>query len=259
MDLQSVGCIGGGRITRIVLAAFERAGTLPKTVVVSDTNSGVLDTLKKHYPGIRCVVNGNAEAASQDIVFLAIHPPAAVEVIPPLKPQIRKDTVVVSLMPKVSAAKISQMLGGHPHVVRMIPNAPAMIGKGFNPVVYPASMPAERKTALASLFASFGTCPEVDETHLEAYAVISAMGPTYLWFQLYELQEIAESFGLSRADAADAVRQMASGSVATMADSGLTPGEVMDLVPVKPMGAEETAILEMYRTHLTELYRKLKT
>ena len=258
MDLQSVGCIGGGRITRIMLAAFVRAGKLPKTVVVSDTSAGVLTQLQATYPGIRCITNGNAEAAAQDLVFLALHPPVAGEVIPPLMPQIRRDTIVVSLMPKISAAKISQMLGGHPLVVRLIPNAPAMIGKGFNPVVYATSMPVDKKKALASLFTSFGSCPEVNEEHLEAYAVISAMGPTYLWFQLYELQQIAESFGLSPAGASDAVHQMALGSIATMAESGLSSGEVMDLVPVKPLGADEPAIREMYRKRLTELYGKLK-
>lgn len=258
MDLQSIGCIGGGRITRIMLAALERAGRLPKSVVVSDTNAETLKTLRASYPGIRCITNGNAEAAAQDLVFLALHPPVAGEVIPPLASQIRRDAVVVSLMPKISAAKISQMLGGHLLVVRMIPNAPAAIGKGFNPVVYPVSMSTDKKKALVSLFTSFGACPEVNEEHLEAYAVISAMGPTYLWFQLYELQQIAESFGLSPANAADAVRQMAAGSIATMAESGLSPGEVMDLVPVKPLGADEPAIREIYRKRLTELYGKLK-
>lgn len=259
MDIQSVGFIGGGRVTRIVLAALVQAGKLPKHVVVSDTNADVLGKLNEAIPCIRCVTNGNTEAISQDLVFLALHPPIAGEVIPLLSSGIRKDTVVVSLMPKVSTVKISQMLGGHPLVMRMIPNAPAIIGKGFNPVVYPASMTTESKQALASFFASFGTCPEVDERHLEAYAVIGAMGPTCLWFQLYELQQIAESFGLSAAAAADAVMQMAAGSVATMAESGLASGEVMDLVPVKPLGADEPAIREMYRTRLTDLYGKLKS
>jgi pyrroline-5-carboxylate reductase len=258
MDSPSIGCIGGGRITRIMLAALARFGKLPNHVVVSDTNAGVLSNLQATFPGVRCITYGNAEAAAQDLVFLALHPPVAGEVIPPLRSNIRSDTIVVSLMPKISAAKISQMLGGHPLVVRMIPNAPAVIGKGFNPVVYPASMTADKKKALTTLFDSFGSCPEVSEAHLEAYAVISAMGPTYLWFQLYELQQIAESFGLSAADAADAVRQMATGSIATMEKSGLSPGEVMDLIPVKPLGADEPAIREMYRTRLTELYGKLK-
>jgi pyrroline-5-carboxylate reductase len=258
MDLQSVGCIGGGRITRIMLAAFVRAGKLPKTVVVSDTSAEILTQLQATYPGIRCIMNGNEDAASQDLVFLALHPPVAGDVIPPLLSQIQKDTVVISLMPKISAAKISQMLGGHPLIVRMIPNAPAIIGKGFNPVVYPTSMPADKKKALATLFTSFGACPEVNEEHLEAYAVISAMGPTYLWFQLYELQQIAESFGLLPADASDAVNHMALGSIATMIESGLSSGEVMDLVPVKPLGVDEPAIREMYRKRLTELYGKLK-
>lgn len=258
MDSPSIGCIGGGRITRIMLASLARFGKLPENVVVSDTNEDVLSKLRATFPGIRCIRNGNAEAAAQDLVFLALHPPVAGEVITQLHSNIRSGAIVISLMPKISSAKISQMLGGHPLVVRIFPNAPAVIGKGFNPVVYPASLPADKKNALSTLFASFGSCQEVSEDNLEAYAVISVMGPTYLWFQLYELQQIAESFGLSAADAADAVHLMAAGSIATMEQSGLSPEEVMDLIPFKPLGADEPAIREMYRTRLTELYGKLK-
>ena len=35
-------------------------------------------------------------------------------------------------------------------------------------------------------------------------------------------------------------------------------GEVMDLVPVKPLGEDEAAIRNAYRTKLTGLYQKLK-
>jgi pyrroline-5-carboxylate reductase len=38
----------------------------------------------------------------------------------------------------------------------------------------------------------------------------------------------------------------------------LSPIEVMDLIPVKPLGEEETNIRNMYRTKLQGLYGKLK-
>ena len=44
----------------------------------------------------------------------------------------------------------------------------------------------------------------------------------------------------------------------TMTDSGLSPMEVMDLIPVKPLGEEESNIRNMYHTKLQGLYGKLK-
>jgi pyrroline-5-carboxylate reductase len=41
-------------------------------------------------------------------------------------------------------------------------------------------------------------------------------------------------------------------------ESGLTPAEVMDLIPVKPLGEMEPQVIEMYRTRLPAVYQKIK-
>ena len=99
---------------------------------------------------------------------------------------------------------------------------------------------------------------EVDEDKLEAYAIVTAMGPTYLWFQLFELFELGKTFGLTDKQAWKGIKKMLKGAVETVDESGLTPEEVMDLVPVKPLGEDEAAIRNAYRTKLTGLYGKLK-
>jgi pyrroline-5-carboxylate reductase len=35
---KSIGFIGGGRVTRVILGGFKRAGEMPKQVAVTDTN-----------------------------------------------------------------------------------------------------------------------------------------------------------------------------------------------------------------------------
>ena len=83
-----------------------------------------------------------------------------------------------------------------------------------------------------------GKCPEVEESKLEAYAMITAMGPTYMWFQWQELRSLAESFGMSSAEAATGVAEMVSGAANTLFGSGMPAEEVIDLIPVKPLGEE---------------------
>jgi pyrroline-5-carboxylate reductase len=242
----------------ILLSALKKRGSLPAQVVVSDINPDTLKSLQQRFPGIRTVTGGNTDAAGLDIVFLALHPPVAGDVLKTIRDAIRKDAVVVSLMPKLTAAQISGMLRGFSRIIRMIPNAPAIIGNGFNPVVYPAGLLPQEKEAMMQFFSAFGTCPEVAEGKLEAYAVITAMGPTYLWFQLYELEALAQSFGMTETEAEEAVWQMADGTLQTMRESGFGPDRVMDLVPVKPLGTDEAAILAAYREKLPGLYAKLK-
>ncbi|MDD1730398.1 MAG: hypothetical protein LUQ50_15190 [Methanospirillum sp.] len=99
--------------------------------------------------------------------------------------------------------------------------------------------------------------PEVAEETREVYAVITTMGSTCLWFQLAALISIGESFGLLPDEAGIVVLSMAAGTMKTIQESGLTPTDGMDLVPVKPMADHEETIRGMYAAFLTGQYRKL--
>jgi pyrroline-5-carboxylate reductase len=44
----------------------------------------------------------------------------------------------------------------------------------------------------------------------------------------------------------------------TLLESGLTPAEVMDLIPVKPLAEMAAHVTELYRTRLPALYQKIK-
>ena len=51
---------------------------------------------------------------------------------------------------------------------------------------------------------------------------------------------------------------MVCGSTRTLLESGLTPAEVMDLIPVKPLAEMEKNVAEMYQTRLPAIYQKIK-
>lgn len=258
MPYESMGFIGGGRITRIILEALSRKRKLPATVVVSDMNAEVLQRLKDTFPKIRTAPGDNAKPAVQDIVFLALHPPAIGGGLAEIKAALKPGAVLVSLAPRFTIRTLSEGLGGFDRIVRMIPNAPSIVGEGYNPVAFGPGISREEKTAMSKLFKKLGDCPEVDEGKLEAYAIVTAMGPTYFWFQLFELFELGKSFGLTDKQAWKGIKKMLKGAIETVDESGLTPGEVMDLVPVKPLGEDEAMIRNAYRTKLTGLYQKMK-
>ena len=255
---KSVGFIGGGRVTKILLGGLSKAGKVPGKVVVSDPSEPVLGRLKEDFKSIETVLNDNTKAAGQDIVFLAVHPPAIGEVLKGVASALKPESILISLAPKFTLARLSEMLGGHPKIVRMIPNAPSIIGCGFNPVAFSGSFSSGEKSALLDLFSACGDCPEVPENTLEIYAILTAMGPTYLWYQLYELLSLSQSFGLSEKDAQKGLQSMLTGTVRTMFESGLSPEQVMDLIPVKPLAELEPAMTEGYRNKLKGVFEKIK-
>jgi pyrroline-5-carboxylate reductase len=169
MSTKSVGFIGGGRIATVFLGGWSRAGALPGKVVVFDSDLEVSAKLKARYPGVE--IAGLAEAAGQDVVFLAVHPPVVGSVVSQVGPVLKTDSVMVSLVPKFTAAKLTELLGGFRRIVRMIPNAASIVGKGYNPTAFSDVFCERDCRELCCLFAPLGECGKVPEAQLETYAV----------------------------------------------------------------------------------------
>ena len=258
MKIKSLGFIGGGRVTGIILEGLDRKDKRPERVFVSDTNPEALSKLADRFPKIKTSSGDVKDPAAAAIVFIALHPPAVMASLGGIKGHLKKDAVVVSLAPKLSIAQLSAGLGGFDRIVRMIPNAPAIVNRGYNPVAFSPAFSSDEKRNLRKFFKILGDCPEVKEENLEAYAILTAMGPTYLWFQIEELKSLGLSFGLSAKEVESALAKMVKGTVKTLFASQRTPAEVMDLVPLKPIGEDEEAIRTIYRTKLKGLYAKLK-
>jgi pyrroline-5-carboxylate reductase len=257
MTNKTIGFIGGGRITRIFLEGWQRAGQMPRRSVVSDCNAETLAKLKTRFPAVE-TSSSSAAAAAQDVVFLAVHPPVLAEVVTGIKGALQPSALFVALAPKFTLAKLKDLLGGFSRLARVIPNAPSVINLGFNPVSFAPGLAAADQASLMALLKPLGECPEVAEAKLEGYALLTAMGPTYLWFQLQALREIAGGFGLSDADIAPAMKRMVCGATRTLLESGLPPAEVMVLIPAKPLAEMEAQVTELYRTRLPAFYQKIK-
>lgn len=253
---NSTGFIGGGRVVRILLQGFTNKNVKSGKTVVAETNPDVLAKLRKQFPEIEA---GEAkDAASTDIVFIALHPPVIMDTLETLKDFIKPGAVVISLAPKINFDKLKLKIRSTGNLVRLIPNATSYINEGYNPVAFAPDFDAGLKEQVLDLLKTLGTTFEVPEEKLESYAIISAMLPTYFWFQWQELEEIGLKTGLTPDESRRAVHQTLIAAIDLFYKSGLTPAEVIDLIPVKPIGEHEQQISEIYKTKLTGLFEKIK-
>lgn len=253
---QSIGFIGGGRVTRILLHAFKNRKATFSKIVVTDTNPDVAGNLKKSFPDIQ--IESAPAAASQDIVFISLHPPVIMDNLELIRNSIHDSTIVISLAPKMTIEKISAKLNQTKNIARLIPNATSYINEGYNPVCFSSDFSKNEKIQVLGILRLLGNTFEVQEEKLEGYAIMSAMLPTYFWFQWKELMTIGSQIGLTDAECSESIQQSILAALNLMFKSGLTPAEVIDLIPVKPIGEFETQISEIYRTRLTALFEKIK-
>jgi len=256
MKTKSLGFIGGGRITWIFLQAFVNKKAIFDSISVFDINPDRLAALKQKFPFINEVKSAQ-ECAQKDIVFLALHPPVIMETLEQIKDFITDQTILISLAPKITIEKISSLITSN-QIVRILPNATSIINHAYNPVTFKSSMSEIQKWYILEMLNLLGHAFETAEEKLEGYALISAMLPTYFWFQWHELEHIGIQFGLSEAECRESIYETMNAALNTMYRSAMCPAEVMDLIPVKPIGENEEQIKEIYREKLIGLYQKIK-
>lgn len=255
MKTTTLGFIGGGRVTRIFLQAFANENVSFQSVVVYDPNTEVLNALKKRYPFMS---PGSLEqAASQSVVFLAVHPPVMMETLGHITDWVSEKTMVISLAPKIALSTLTAALKTK-RLARMIPNATSYLNDGYNPIAFGPNMGETEKAQVRALLLTLGDLFETEESKLEGYAITSAMLPTYVWFQFQALEDIAQQLGLTPEEASVVVRTSLKKALHFYSASGLTTAEAMDLIPVKPLGEHQEQIIAFYQTKLVGLHEKIK-
>jgi pyrroline-5-carboxylate reductase len=175
-----------------------------------------------------------------------------------IKDEVKTDSVIISLAPKINLPKFLSKLGNVKNVARLIPNATSYINEGYNPVTFALDFDPAKKLIILDLLKKLGNTFEVSEEKLESYAIMSAMLPTYFWFQWRELAEIGGKIGLTDAESRKSIYETMIASLNLMYKAGLTTPEVIDLIPVKPIGENEPQITEIYNSKLLGLYEKIK-
>lgn len=256
MESISIGFIGGGRITRIFLQGLSNKKALPESVKVYEPNAETVNALRTEFPGI-VITDSAVDAAKQEIIFIAVHPPVVMETLMAIKESVAEKTIVISLAPKITLEKMATLLPTK-KLARMIPIATSVINSGYNPVTLASGMDTREKKRILKFLKKLGKTFETEESKLESYAIASAMLPTYFWFQWQEMEKIACETGLTHEEARQTVFSTLKKALKLYYKSGLNPEQVMDLIPVKPIGEHEQEIKNILNTKLIGLFGKIK-
>lgn len=221
-------------------------------------NEENLKKLKRAFPKIH-VESSNIEAAAKcDVVFLAVHPPVMMETLTKIERFVNRNSIVISLAPKITIDKVRSVLKDVTAIARVNPSAAGIINQGMNPVDFSDQINMAQKAYIQQLLNVLGKAPEADETKIEAYAVICIMGSTYFCYQLKLLEELGIQYGMDSNEVKEAISEMMKGTMNTLFFSEIPSDEVMDLVPVKPMVEYEDLIKGFYKEKLNGIFNKIK-
>ena len=188
-----------------------------------------------------------------DILVLAVKPQQMSAVLPTLKSQFSDLKLIITIAAGVTTARIERELGGNVHVVRVMPNTPALIGAGAAALA-PGQFATEDDLATAeAIFGAVGITVRVDETALDAVTALSGSGPAYVFLVAEAMITAGLEVGLSADVAKKLAMQTILGAAKLMADGREEPAELRRKV-TSPGGTTEAAIKVMMQRQLPETF-----
>ncbi len=162
---MKLGFIGTGAITEAIVVGLMQAEFPLSEIIVSARGAATAARLAGSFEKVR-VCNNNQEIVDTcDLLFLAVRPQIAEEVISSLA--FPGDTAIVSLIAMLPSEKIAEWIGHPVDVTRAIP-LPSVANRSGVTVIYPAS------DRLTQLFGALGTV--VNATSIEEVNAYSAAG-----------------------------------------------------------------------------------
>lgn len=235
--MSRIAIIGGGNIGEALISGLLRAGRQAKDIVVSEKVPARARALADAYSIRISEVDDAVEGA--DFIVVAVKPSDVESATTEIAAALAKldaegseretEQVLVSVAAGVSTGFFESKLAAGAPVVRVMPNAPMLVGAGVSALAKGRFANDEQLSAVAELLESVGTVITVAESQMDTVTAISGSGPAYFFLLVEALVDAGVASGLTRPVATDLVIQTMAGSAAMLleraeSDENRAPG-----------------------------------
>jgi pyrroline-5-carboxylate reductase len=221
--MARIAIIGGGHIGEALLSGLLRAGRQTKDLVVAEKDPARAKELAEKYSIQVSSVRDAAENAGY--VIVAVKPSDVEGVVGQLAEAVSGadndsvEQVFVTVAAGVTTAYYQSKLPAGAPVIRVMPNAPMVVGGGVSAVAAGSFSTVEQLKDVVSIFDAVGGVLTVPEAQLDAVTALSGSGPAYFFLMVEALIDAGVAEGLSRSVATDLVSQTMAGSAAMLLES----------------------------------------
>ncbi|RPI89753.1 MAG: pyrroline-5-carboxylate reductase, partial [Spirochaetales bacterium] len=242
---QRLGFLGSGNMAEALMRGIIARNLWPKQhLVASDVSSVRLSTIHEAL-GIDTTADNRQVAARSDMIIVATKPAQVVAVLSEIADTLSPDKLIVSIAAGVTLATIQSALKKDIPVIRVMPNAPALVLAGMSCLSAGRSAGEDHLAQAMKVFSGVGEALIVEEAQLDAVTALSGSGPAYLFLVIEALSDAGVRVGLPRKIAEKLSVQTVLGAARMVLETGKHPGELKDMV-ASPAGTtiEGLAVLE---------------
>ncbi len=224
-----LGLIGAGNMgTGLIRGAIEAEIISDQQVIFYDPDPERQETVSALLGHPVADSNRQVVEAAQ-VIIVAVKPQVIASVLAPLEPAFRNDQLVVSIAAGVTLARLAELCGARPAIVRVMPNILCTIGAGAAAYSSDEKVSAQHRKFVEALFGAVGTVVPVEERLLDAVTGLSGSGPAFVALFIEALVDGAVAAGLPRQIAVQLCAQTTWGAAQWVLE-GRGAGELREAV-----------------------------
>jgi pyrroline-5-carboxylate reductase len=233
--------------------AFIGAGNMAFAIVggmkghVARENICLYDKLPSQYEkfGKGYVIAPSAEATFDfaDYVFFAVKPQNFDELLEGLRNAgvSTAGKTVVTIAAGIPTSRICRGLGEETAVVRVMPNTPALLGKGVTALCRNGKVTDAAFETVKGLFSNIGMTFVLPESQMNDVIALNSSSPAYVFLFVKAMVDASLEMGFSREGLMEILCGVLTGSAEMLLKSGKTPEELIAMVK-SPKGTTEKAL-----------------
>jgi pyrroline-5-carboxylate reductase len=209
-----VGFLGYGRMAQAISEGLDRCGRIPYSrQAASDLPDGPWLQLAEERR-FRPVPDNRRLTALCPVVVVAVKPHQVRDVLEEIRPA-APGRLFISIAAGLRLADLRACLPETAGLVRVMPNLPALAGRGLSLMCAPPGAPSAHLEQARAIFEAVGTAEELEEAKFDIGTAVSGSGPAYFFLMMEALVRGAVRLGLTWDTARRLVLETALGSAAT--------------------------------------------
>lgn len=244
--MKRLGFIGGGNMAEaLVRGLLSHKLFKPSELIASDVDAGRRRKLARALK--IAVTESNLEVIRESrAVLLAVKPQQIDEVLREIADAITaatlKQKLFISIAAGITIARLTGVLGSRVRVIRAMPNAPAMVGRGMAALVRSRSASKADEAFALRIFNAVGDAVALEEEALlDPVTALSGSGPAYVYLFVKALADAATNEGIPAQLALRMALKTVEGAEYNMRMSKMTPAELIRVVASRG-GTTEAAL-----------------
>jgi len=228
---KKIAFIGTGAMGGAILkAACQRLN--PEHIFLTDAIPQRAEALAQEL-GCKVATSNREAAEAADIILLCVKPQTGAQVLREIAPILRggNPKLLCSILAGVTIGTLRNLAGDASYpVIRMMPNTPALIGKGLMLLTCDEAVSAKDRATLLDLIAPCGQAEWLDERLFDQATALTGCSPAFVYMFIEAMADGGVAMGVPRKEAVEFAARAVYGAAAMVMETGMHPGALTDVV-----------------------------